>query len=133
MSASAALRRDAPRLVSDFLDDLQEPRPPYISPECFARRSGLSQGALARLAGVHRNTVRLNPASEALQNRIWVEFKLEVHRADRAQDAADVALGGRSDPGRPTRHALPIGPAPGRHEPRPVSHQLHGRRHDRGA
>ena len=70
MDASAALRRNAPRLVSAFLDSLQEPRTPYISPARFAARSGLSQGALARLAGVHRNTVRLNPASEALQDRL---------------------------------------------------------------
>lgn len=59
-----------PRLVSGFLDSIQEPRTPYISPRRFAGRTGFRMETLARLAGVHRNTVRQNPGSEALQRTL---------------------------------------------------------------
>lgn len=62
-------RRPPAGLISDFMRDLQEPRTPYISSERFAKRLGLRQAGLARVAGVHRNTLRNNPASEALQSR----------------------------------------------------------------
>jgi hypothetical protein len=55
------------RLVSSFIDSLQEPRTPFISPARFAAVTGLSMVTLADLAGVHRNTVRQNPGSERLQ------------------------------------------------------------------
>lgn len=56
-----------PRLVSGFLDSIQEPRTPFISPKRFAGRAGFRLETLARLAGVHRNTVRQSPGSEPLQ------------------------------------------------------------------
>jgi hypothetical protein len=59
-----------PRLVSRFLDSIQEPRTPYISPKRFAGRTGFRMETLARLAGVHRNTVRQNPGSEPLQRTL---------------------------------------------------------------
>ena len=59
-----------PRLVSGFLDSIQEPRTPYISPRRFAGRTGFRMETLARLAGVHRNTVRQNPGSEPLQRTL---------------------------------------------------------------
>jgi hypothetical protein len=59
-----------PRLISAFLDSIQEPRTPYISPRRFAGRTGFRLETLARLAGVHRNTVRQSPGSEPLQRTL---------------------------------------------------------------
>ena len=59
-----------PRLISGFLDSIQEPRTPFISPKRFAGRTGFRVETLARLAGVHRNTVRQNPGSEPLQRTL---------------------------------------------------------------
>jgi hypothetical protein len=59
-----------PQLVSGFLDSIQEPRTPYISPRHFAGRTGFRLKMLARLAGVHRNTVRQNPGSEPIQKTL---------------------------------------------------------------
>ena len=71
---SAALHQTAmpghSRLVSGFLDSIQEPRTPYISPRRFAGRTGFRIETLAKLAGVHRNTVRQNPGSEPLQRTL---------------------------------------------------------------
>ena len=44
-------------LVSGFMDSIQEPQKPYISPARFAKAAGVSVQALAALAGVHRNYV----------------------------------------------------------------------------
>jgi transcriptional regulator with XRE-family HTH domain len=60
----------SPQLVSGFLDSIQEPRTPFISPRRFAGRAGLRMETLARLAGVHRNTVSQNPGSEPLQRTL---------------------------------------------------------------
>ena len=90
--------RDAPQLVSAFLDDLQEPRTPYISPARFAARSGLSQGTLARLAGVHRNTVRLNPASEALQDRLREMIRIITAAAELTGDIDKALYWFRNEP-----------------------------------
>lgn len=57
-------------LVSRFMEDLQEPRTPFISSDRFAKRLGVNKMALARIAGVHRNTLRTNPGSEVLQVRL---------------------------------------------------------------
>lgn len=79
MSVGAAIREDAPAiLVSRFMDELQEPRKPYISSERFAERLGMSKMTLARLAGVHRNTLRTNPASEVLQARLREMIKIII-------------------------------------------------------
>jgi Protein of unknown function (DUF2384) len=67
---TAALEEVPARLVSRFMDELQEPRTPYISSERFAKRLGLNKMALAKLVGVHRNTLRTNPGSEVLQARL---------------------------------------------------------------
>lgn len=98
MAVVGASERDAPRLVSAFLDSLQEPRTPYISPARFAERSGLSQGALARLAGVHRNTVRLNPASEALQDRLRAMVGIIASAAELAGDVEKALYWFRNEP-----------------------------------
>ena len=57
------------RVVSGFVDSLQEPRTPYISPQRLSKALGVTVANLAGLTGVHRNTLR-NPASERLQGRM---------------------------------------------------------------
>jgi len=57
-------------VVSEFMDNIQEPRKPYISPARFAKAAGVSVQALAALAGVHRNTVSQHPDSSRLQDRL---------------------------------------------------------------
>ena len=56
-------------VVSQFVDSLQEPRTPYISPARFSKVLGVKTVNLAELNGVHRNTLR-NPSSERLQVRM---------------------------------------------------------------
>jgi hypothetical protein len=55
--------------ISGFVESLQEPRTPYISPKRFSAALGVQIAGLANLAGVHRNTLR-NPASERLQDKL---------------------------------------------------------------
>jgi hypothetical protein len=62
--------QDTTRMVSGFMDSIQEPRKPYISPTRFAKAAGVSVQALAALAGVHRNTVSQHPDSSRLQHRL---------------------------------------------------------------
>lgn len=56
-------------IVSGFVQSLQEPRTPYISPKRFSKALGVQVTNLAELTGVHRNTLR-NPSSERLQGRL---------------------------------------------------------------
>ena len=100
MARAAALakpRRDA-QLVSGFLDSIQEPRTPFISPTRFAERSGLSHNALARLAGVHRNTVRGNPASEQLQDRLRGMIKIITSAVELTGDIDKALYWFRNEP-----------------------------------
>ncbi|TIY09833.1 MAG: hypothetical protein E5V16_15595, partial [Mesorhizobium sp.] len=56
-------------VISGFVDSLQEPRTPYISPKRLSQALGVKVANLAQLTGVHRNTLR-NPSSERLQGRL---------------------------------------------------------------
>jgi hypothetical protein len=56
------------RLMTGFVESLQEPLKPYISPRRFSKVLGVPVANLAGLTGVHRNTLR-NPASERLQSK----------------------------------------------------------------
>ena len=67
MNTASLERRTA--AVSGFVESLQEPRTPYISPKRFSAALGVQVASLASLAGVHRNTLR-NPASERLQDKL---------------------------------------------------------------
>ncbi|MEO4041679.1 hypothetical protein AAFN47_08760 [Hoeflea sp. CAU 1731] len=62
-------------VVSKFVDSLQEPRTPYISPSRFSEVLGVKVAGLAELTGVHRNTLR-NPSSERLQSRMREMIKV---------------------------------------------------------
>jgi len=66
----SATTQDTMRVVSGFMDSIQEPRKPYISPARFAKAAGVSVQALAALAGVHRNTISQHPDSGRLQDRL---------------------------------------------------------------
>ncbi|MBZ9942299.1 hypothetical protein LB533_14475 [Mesorhizobium sp. BR1-1-13] len=55
--------------LSGFICSLQEPRTPHISPKRLSQALGVKLTNLARLTGVHRNTLR-NPSSERLQCRM---------------------------------------------------------------
>ena len=62
-------------VVSGFVDGLQEPRTPYISPNRLAKALGVPVTGLAELTGVHRNTLR-NPFSQRLQGRMREMIKV---------------------------------------------------------
>ena len=66
----SATVQDATRVVARFMDSIQEPQKPFISPARFAKAAGVSLQALAALAGVHRNTVSQHPESGRLQDRL---------------------------------------------------------------
>jgi hypothetical protein len=53
--------------ISSFVEVLQEPHTPYISPTRFAMALGVNVSAMARFAGIHRSTMR-NPASKECRN-----------------------------------------------------------------
>lgn len=55
-------------MVSGFVESLQEPRTPYISPKRFSRALGVQVTNLADLTGVHRNTVLAMEASVLSSN-----------------------------------------------------------------
>ena len=70
MTATSALKTDTPvAQVSSFVQSLQEPRKSYISPARFSKAIGINVSGMARLTGVHRNTMR-NPASDRVQERL---------------------------------------------------------------
>lgn len=65
----AYVERVGTAIVSGFVQSLQEPKTPYISPKRFSKALGVQVANLAQLTGVHRNTLR-NPSSERLQSRL---------------------------------------------------------------
>ena len=56
-------------VMSGFVESLQEPHTPYISPKRLSAALGIQVANLAELSGVHRNTLR-NPASERVQSKL---------------------------------------------------------------
>lgn len=108
MGQALAARVDAPSLVSEFVRGLQEPRTPYISPARFAERSGLSQARLAELAGIHRNTVRVNPASEALQDRLREMIRIISSAVELTGDVEKALFWFRNEPIADYRHRSAI-------------------------
>lgn len=91
-------------LVSGFLDSIQEPRTPYISPKRFAEKAGLRLSALARLAGVHRNTLRQNPASEPLQTKLQEMTKVITAAVELTGDVDRAIYWFRNEPIADYRH-----------------------------
>jgi ABC-type taurine transport system substrate-binding protein len=84
-------------VVSGFVDSLQEPRTPYISPKRFSKALGVQVAGLAELTGVHRNTLR-NPASERLQSRMREMIKAIMAAAELTGDVAKAIYWYRNEP-----------------------------------
>lgn len=100
----SATTEDTVRVVSRFMDDIQEPRTPYISPARFAKAAGVSIQALATLAGVHRNTVSQHPGSRRLQERLRDMVKAIVAAAAVTGDIEKAIYWFRNEPIADYRH-----------------------------
>jgi hypothetical protein len=95
MATALIDRRSA--AVSGFVESLQEPRTPYISPKRFSEALGVQVASLAILAGVHRNTLR-NPASERLQDKLREMVKVISAAATIAGDVTKAIYWYRNEP-----------------------------------
>jgi hypothetical protein len=84
-------------MVSDFVEGLQEPHTPYISPKRFSKALGVHVTNLAGLTGVHRNTLR-NPASERLQGRMREMIKVIAAAALLTGDMSKAIYWYRNEP-----------------------------------
>ncbi|WP_337271141.1 hypothetical protein [Oryzifoliimicrobium ureilyticus] len=84
-------------VVSGFVDSLQEPRTPYISPSRLSKALGVKVANLAELTGVHRNTLR-NPSSERLQGRMREMIKAISAAAELSGDLAKAIYWYRNEP-----------------------------------
>ncbi len=100
----SATTEDTVRVVSRFMDSIQEPRKPYISPARFAKAAGVSIQALAALAGVHRNTVSQHPESGRLQERLRDMVKAIVAAAAVTGDLEKAIYWFRNEPIADYRH-----------------------------
>jgi hypothetical protein len=83
--------------ISGFVESLQEPRTPYISPKRFSAALGVQVAGLASLAGVHRNTLR-NPASERLQDKLREMVKVISAAATLTGDVSKAIFWYRNEP-----------------------------------
>lgn len=84
-------------VVSSFVDSLQEPRTPYISPSRLSKALGVKVANLAELTGVHRNTLR-NPSSERLQGRMREMVKVISAAAELTGDLQKAIYWYRNEP-----------------------------------
>lgn len=83
-------RLEQSKELSGFIGSLQEPRTPHISPKRLSQALGVKLTSLARLTGVHRNTLR-NPSSERLLGRMREVVKV-ISAATECTGAADKAI-----------------------------------------
>jgi len=95
---------NAARRISAFLNRVQEPRSPFISPARFADAAGFSLAALAALSGVHRNTIRQNPGSERLQDRLRDMVKVIASACELTGDIERAIYWFRNEPIADYRH-----------------------------
>lgn len=84
-------------IVSGFVQSLQEPRTPYISPKRLSKALGVQVANLAQLTGVHRNTLR-NPSSERLQGRLREMVKVITAAATLTGDIDKAIYWFRNEP-----------------------------------
>ncbi|RZI76723.1 MAG: hypothetical protein EOP13_01280 [Pseudomonas sp.] len=94
---SIALSERGTAAVSGFVESLQEPRTPYISPKRFSAALGVQVASLASLAGVRRNTLR-NPASERLQDKLREMVRVITAAASLTGDISKAIYWYRNEP-----------------------------------
>jgi hypothetical protein len=84
-------------MTSRFVESLQEPRTPYISPKRLSAALGVQVANLAALSGVHRNTLR-NPGSERVQTKLREMVKAITAAAAVTDDIAKAIYWFRNEP-----------------------------------
>jgi hypothetical protein len=84
-------------MTSRFVESLQEPRTPYISPKRLSAALGVQVANLAVLSGVHRNTLR-NPGSERVQTKLREMVKAITAAAAVTDDIAKAIYWFRNEP-----------------------------------
>jgi hypothetical protein len=84
-------------MTSRFVESLQEPRTPYISPKRLSAALGVQVANLAALSGVHRNTLR-NPGSERVQTKLREMVKAITAAAAVTHDIAKAIYWFRNEP-----------------------------------
>jgi hypothetical protein len=84
-------------MVSGFVQSLQEPKTPFISPKRFSAALGVQVASLADLTGVHRNTLR-NPSSERLQSKLREMVKVITAAAALTGDISNAIFWFRNEP-----------------------------------
>ena len=84
-------------MTSRFVESLQEPRTPYISPKRLSAALGVQVANLAALSGVHRNTLR-NPGSERVQTKLREMVKAITAAAAVTDDVAKAIYWFRNEP-----------------------------------
>jgi uncharacterized protein (DUF2384 family) len=84
-------------MVSGFVQSLQEPRTPYISPKRLSAALGVQVASLADLTGVHRNTLR-NPSSERVQSKLREMVKVITAAAALTGDLSKAIYWFRNEP-----------------------------------
>jgi hypothetical protein len=84
-------------MTSRFVESLQEPRTPYISPKRLSAALGVQVANLAALSGVHRNTLR-NPGSERVQTKLREMVKAITAAAVVTDDIAKAIYWFRNEP-----------------------------------
>jgi hypothetical protein len=84
-------------MMSGFVQSLQEPRTPFISPKRFSAALGVQVSNLAELTGVHRNTLR-NPSSERLQAKMREMVKVITSAASLSGDMSKAIYWFRNEP-----------------------------------
>jgi hypothetical protein len=96
--ATAVKRRDtAAAQVRGFVESLQEPSTPYISPKRLSAVLGVPAQSFATLTGIHRNTLR-NPASERLQGKLREIVKAITAAAELTGDVQKAIYWYRNEP-----------------------------------
>lgn len=83
--------------ISRFVESLQEPRTPYISPDRFSAALGVRRSSMAEITGVHRNTLR-NPASPRLQDRMREMIRVIIATAALTGDLTKALYWFRNEP-----------------------------------
>lgn len=86
--AAPAVAHDEERrgLVSRFVAGFRDASSARISSDILAERLGVNKDRLAKLTRVHRNTLRTNPSSDVLQERLREIVKIIAAARELTQD-----------------------------------------------